>query len=919
HHHHEQHQQRSQPSCQPGWFPLPPNFDFNRLSRRDTRIRVVAFVGRSDPRLCPSKTLQLELQLLDRPAFQPPLLGNGFESDGATVADDVDSTADKSASDQQQLVRLHGFYSPGKRAVFLSLTGPNDPAHLAHLCAAFVRDLNPDTPNVAAMLTAADFDNIRALLYLFSVSHVVVFNCIGTQVNPAVTRTLQLVSQLRQQLLGQLCQAYRSFPVPRDWTLNGRTSCPAVLFHFQLSPGNLTKQLIDGGHERALADSLQCQIYQIFRRAKLITGPEAGNLCRLPDGGFCCVSPPAPASPSGVFQSLLELDDPVDLTDDQLLDNEFMQSLTGGSYNREFARFLERHMNQAEAEGGVGGGPLDLVSAKSWFKVCHKLHKLLLTDLDPGVQRVMSEFKARCDIVRKFSETRCASALPLAESVYREGLPAHYSHRVHTERIRKAQQVFLDNARGPAADKYLAELEARCNSVWLSGRQMCEALSVTSHPCVNERHSLPGTSADQQQQLPAMPHSSAYTSMRAACSCGRLLESRPDPFNWEEANVHFYSRLIDSCCGQHQPVPLPVYQRRGSEDKTQPQYTEELSNSGDLLPPLRSPELDDVELDQPSATLPTRTPLALAVEHSNYDEDEQLLLEEEADLKRKQRQCLKLESPIETGLSASNNTEVSIRQLKGMMTEDLIGRYLPLVQSWCLLSVGRYNSYSHANGIGQPGFSSGSNHLLPWNVPVASKLWQQQQQQQQQSSQYRSTRREPTAKAWFGFEHECPFGHRFFVSSPGQMMRGAMQATQVKEGVQRLLSEDLPLFIPCHCHKSKGAFAQLMRVWVAAPQAPVRIRLNPRVRFAAPSPDSSAPAVAETGGESAATSVSAAPVFLPGNPEPIPLGPGDLWVLRLPFAYEDVRRRVLYKQPRDLTEASVPRLLRECISVIQMP
>uniref|UniRef100_A0A1I8IID3 Nonsense-mediated mRNA decay factor SMG8 n=1 Tax=Macrostomum lignano TaxID=282301 RepID=A0A1I8IID3_9PLAT len=620
------------------------------------------------------------------------------------------------------------------------------------------------------MLTAADFDNIRALLYLFSVSHVVVFNCIGTQVNPAVTRTLQLVSQLRQQLLGQLCQAYRSFPVPRDWTLNGRTSCPAVLFHFQLSPGNLTKQLIDGD----------------IPPRKTHHGPEAGNLCRLPDGGFCCVSPPAPASPSGVFQSLLELDDPVDLTDDQLLDNEFMQSLTGGSYNREFARFLERHMNQAEAEGGVGGGPLDLVSAKSWFKVCHKLHKLLLTDLDPGVQRVMNEFKARCDIVRKFSETRCASALPLAESVYREGLPAHYSHRVHTERIRKAQQVFLDNARGPAADKYLAELEARCNSVWLSGRQMCEALSVTSHPCVNERHSLPGTSADQQQQLPAMPHS-------LHIDAGRLLV-RPTvgkptrSFQLEEANVHFYSRLIDSCCGQHQPVPLPVYQRRGSEDKTQPQYTEELSNSGDLLPPLRSPELDDVELDQPSATLPSRTPLALAVEHSNYDEDEQLLLEEEADLKRKQRQCLKLESPKETGLSASNNTEVND-------DEDLIGRYLPLVQSWCLLSVGRYNSYSHANGIGQPGFSSGSNHLLPWNVPVASKLWQQQQQQQQQSSQYRSTRREPTAKAWFGFEHECPFGHRFFVSSPGQMMRGAMQATQVKEGVQRLLSEDLPLFI----------------------------------------------------------------------------------------------------------------------------
>ena len=41
-------------------------------------------------------------------------------------------------------------------------------------------------------------------------------------------------------------------------------------------------------------------------------------------------------------------------------------------------------------------------------------------------------------------------------------------------------------ARGPACDRYLQQLEQECEELWKNGRQMCEEMSLTGNHCVNE-------------------------------------------------------------------------------------------------------------------------------------------------------------------------------------------------------------------------------------------------------------------------------------------------------------------------------------------------------------------------------------------------------------------------------------------------
>ena len=44
---------------------------------------------------------------------------------------------------------------------------------------------------------------------------------------------------------------------------------------------------------------------------------------------------------------------------------------------------------------------------------------------------------------------------------------------------------FSVQARGPASSRYAEQLASECNSYWQAGRQMCEQISLTGHPCTN--------------------------------------------------------------------------------------------------------------------------------------------------------------------------------------------------------------------------------------------------------------------------------------------------------------------------------------------------------------------------------------------------------------------------------------------------
>ena len=46
--------------------------------------------------------------------------------------------------------------------------------------------------------------------------------------------------------------------------------------------------------------------------------------------------------------------------------------------------------------------------------------------------------------------------------------------------------MFLQQARGPAGEKYLEQLEADCHKLWTNGRQLCEQVSLTGNHCINQ-------------------------------------------------------------------------------------------------------------------------------------------------------------------------------------------------------------------------------------------------------------------------------------------------------------------------------------------------------------------------------------------------------------------------------------------------
>uniref|UniRef100_A0A0V0J845 Nonsense-mediated mRNA decay factor SMG8 n=5 Tax=Schistocephalus solidus TaxID=70667 RepID=A0A0V0J845_SCHSO len=296
--------------------------------------------------------------------------------------------------------------------------------------------------------------------------------------------------------------------------------------------------------------------------------------------------------------------------------------------------------------------------------------------------------------------------------------------------------------------------------------------------------------------------------------------------------------------------------------------------------------------------------------------------------------------------------------------------HLPLYASWAIHTLGKYFSYSHSSGFAYPGFLRGSNFLLPWDVQLSRTTNWQSSDRGGRGGRNKGRQRDfDTIKLFVGFEMECCLGHRFFLAGPQRAMVGLMQGCDVRRAVSSLLSRDLPIYMPCRCSKATPpdnttaaageavnrevggsttaedgiVWAQLMRVYMALPAAPVRIRFQPRVRHGPletqtpifhlgptldeqmdmDQPKSSRTLLQEGGlpadrGENADDSLSdnsetpsrsavrVPPVSRKSGPQAgyVYLDNGYLWVARLPFAYQS--GSILYRRPKN------PLLSSEC-------
>ncbi|XP_039027688.1 uncharacterized protein LOC120161540 isoform X2 [Hibiscus syriacus] len=138
----------------------------------------------------------------------------------------------------------------------------------------------------------------------------------------------------------------------------------------------------------------------------------------------------------------------------------------------------------------------------------------------------------------KFSSLWCERALPAAKEIYLKDLPACYPTSQHEAHLEKALHAFHSMVRGPAVELLAKKLEEDCTSMWKSGRQRCDAVSLTGKPCLHQRHDV------EAGELPSgalmKPHSSGYVFLHA-CACGRTRRLLSDPFDFESANISFNS------------------------------------------------------------------------------------------------------------------------------------------------------------------------------------------------------------------------------------------------------------------------------------------------------------------------------------------------------------------------------------------
>ncbi|XP_020230965.1 uncharacterized protein LOC109811592 isoform X2 [Cajanus cajan] len=133
----------------------------------------------------------------------------------------------------------------------------------------------------------------------------------------------------------------------------------------------------------------------------------------------------------------------------------------------------------------------------------------------------------------KFSTLWCQRAIPSAKEIYLKDLPACYPTSQHKTHLYKALHAFRSMVKGPAVELFAKRLEEECTSIWNSGRQLCDAVSLTGNPCMHRRHDIETNNSDRA--LPK-PHSSGYFFLHA-CACGRSRQLCPDPFDFESADA----------------------------------------------------------------------------------------------------------------------------------------------------------------------------------------------------------------------------------------------------------------------------------------------------------------------------------------------------------------------------------------------
>ncbi|XP_003701120.1 nonsense-mediated mRNA decay factor SMG8 isoform X2 [Megachile rotundata] len=841
---------------------------------------------------------------------------------------------DEPEVNEDSYCEIEGYYDTKDKTIYLHLRGLLDTHTLVSEYDRFME--KQDCKDFLSVWAHMRDKYARALLVLFHISHVIILTHPTHTFDYSYVHLFRAIDIVRQKVSPQLSDVLSCiYSLPKDWVSNVRPCSPRVLFYFETCP-SVFQDSSSGANIKKLEHSLEDQIYHVLRKNRIVTNISSNSLFAIPANqefvyvhtgtnesrdilGYmarklmqsCKVS-----SGGSTSRSLASQDSNIQIDDTE-------------SDTRSFRSFLQQHINLAFARGfddNVGRHSMpayfEIPNVQIFCEVANKVYDYFIH----GTDKELLTLHSLLDTDVKFSKSRCSKVLPRALQTYQENLPQHYTRAYHETKLAHAMAVFEMHARGPLFEEFSEKLQAECEKHWRSGRQMCEVLSLTGNPCTNPIHrggsegAGGGEQADQRDSdndLPIREHCSGVRYI-CACNCGRCQGSREDPFSLRQANYDYFQILAKQCgCAQLESIQFPVFQpsthnyrpaqlfstkRKDSfshADSPLPQGNTQACSLGvnnslndDIRTPYgsggQSPPTSETNEDVPK--LSNKTSLTPSDAHKVVIEVS------DSDAENAREKSL---------VRQPSTTEY----LPGMLHTESPAGLLPQFSSWSLVCLGPSSLYSHNLGLQhQAGVLPTSAFLLPWDVTVRlehqkerGSLWptigdhgthgycpRGKNFQNMNTIRGRKSKggKEFVVKIFVGVEYECPRGHRFMASAPDKVLKATGNGI-VKDSGNKVTSStaDMPLYFACPCRQTKPLIAQLMRIHVVTPKAPVHVTLNPRVQPGPPP----------------------CPIFVTGCDEPIKLSQSAYWVLRLPYVYMDEKGP--YLAPKEPVPTSHGRLL----------
>ncbi|XP_055376419.1 nonsense-mediated mRNA decay factor SMG8 [Condylostylus longicornis] len=726
----------------------------------------------------------------------------------------------------------------------------------------------------------------RMFLFATEICHIIVFLETSITFDASLLQIFKCLKIIREKhVLKFLPKFVKNSTAGSFLGKDARLCSPRVLFFFENYPDGYDDQ--DADAISKLEFEVENNIYKMLRNEFIITNNSSASLFSVPlNNRFVYYNTDKSVHEDPLMKSINYLNELINKSNSsvksELIDDldelrpyegfgkplkHYTHRLTdslGKEKKRTFLSLLDYHVDEAHKVGFDDNmvkyktkNHFVIPTLKAWYDTFKLLHKIFIENPDnpkfeandPDYKSYLENFYKIMDIDEEFFAKCCDTGLKKAIALYNDPMLTHYSSGFHKSLVEESMKTYLKYARGPHTSINEKKLKEKCDQIWKNGKQQCEFPSLRGNPCIKPKHNANDI----------LDHSSGIVFV-STCNCGRTQGHREDPYTIRQANYEFYQILANNCssCSKVEKIQFAVFEPSINDFK--PAEIEK------YFPKLHASEAPKDEMNNKNSENSENSAPLTASQRSHTN----LSLESMDDLNK--INCYSSDESvnelvIKVGEQPEENENKVIRQastteyLPGMIhTESPIG-VLPQYPSWSLVCLGLSSVYSHNTGLlehFQSGFLSGTNYLLPWDVHVRiehSASWAAACEK----TRYRKKGEVIILKIFVGCEYECPRGHRFIMSSPDKVLRGGSGI--VRDSGSKVVFNDMPLYFPCPCKNMKTMVAQLMRVHIVTPKAPVNVILEPKVR---------------TGDY----------IFTMGLPNPPKLSQSAYWVLRLPYIYQ---------------------------------